>query len=538
MNENPTVEIKNLQPITKFIYTLGVLPTSYLFSMTYQEQLTWLCNYISQTLIPAINTEGEAVQELQQLYKDLQDYVDNYFENLDVQAEIDNKLDEMVDNGTLENIIEPYLKNNAIFVFSTVADLQADENLVENQYVRTLGYYSINDGGDSLYKIRALSLSDTIDGSFLLALNDNSLVAELIVEGPVNFKQIGGKADNSSDNSTVWGNFIASDYKDLYIPEGNYKILSTIYLKDDVFIHGAGYSTILMIQPEGQLTLSNIADGHTDIRLRDFTIRVNGERDSYAILLYGLKTSYLENMTIRSDTGVDKYNGVALVLGNASQCYDNTISNCRFNRTCLSLVNSTDNFIIDNMIWANNLDECGSINIEGNCGNNTIRGNHLIGNDYGEIYIKSGQSLSQAIIDGNYFDNSTHGIYGNRLEFSSVTNNRFWDLGTDAINLSNMTLCSVANNNFVNVGHTAQSSADVVVATIGASTLSGNTHIKTSKYTYSTTQPCYTFTAASGSYTQSIVANTTCGTGANFAATTATTNVNYVNCYPSTKFPS
>ena len=109
MNEKPTIEVGKVPIITKFIYTLGVLPTSYLMTMTYEEQLTWLCNYISQTLIPAINNDVEAIQELQQLYIDLENYVNNYFDNLDVQEEIDNKLDKMIENGTFQQIISQYI---------------------------------------------------------------------------------------------------------------------------------------------------------------------------------------------------------------------------------------------------------------------------------------------------------------------------------------------------------------------------------------------------------------------------------------------
>ena len=108
MNENPTVEVNKLQPITKFIYTLGVLPTSYLMSMTFQEQLTWLCNFISTTLIPAINNDVEAVQELQNLYIELQEYVNNYFDNLDVQDEINNKIDAMAEAGYFQTLVENY----------------------------------------------------------------------------------------------------------------------------------------------------------------------------------------------------------------------------------------------------------------------------------------------------------------------------------------------------------------------------------------------------------------------------------------------
>lgn len=109
MNEKPTINLNTLKPITKFIYTIGALPTSYLMSMSYPEQLTWLCNYIMQTLIPNLNENTEAVQELQELYELLRTYVNDYFDNLDVQQEINNKLEEMSNNGELTQLIKNYV---------------------------------------------------------------------------------------------------------------------------------------------------------------------------------------------------------------------------------------------------------------------------------------------------------------------------------------------------------------------------------------------------------------------------------------------
>ena len=109
MNEKPEIEVGNLPVITKFIYTLGVLPTSYLMSMTYQEQVTWLYNYLQTQVIPLLNTESAAIQELQTLYELLRTYVNDYFDNLDVQEEINNKLNEMSEDGTLTNLIKNYV---------------------------------------------------------------------------------------------------------------------------------------------------------------------------------------------------------------------------------------------------------------------------------------------------------------------------------------------------------------------------------------------------------------------------------------------
>lgn len=91
------------------IMTIGNLPSSYVESLSYYECLLWLCNYLENTVIPAVNTNGEAVTELQGLYIELKNYVDTYFNNLDVQNEINNKLDEMSKDGTLTNLIKKYV---------------------------------------------------------------------------------------------------------------------------------------------------------------------------------------------------------------------------------------------------------------------------------------------------------------------------------------------------------------------------------------------------------------------------------------------
>ena len=108
---NPSVPSQVVAEVKfpKFINNLGIIPTSYKDSMNYYETLAWLCKYLEQTVIPTVNQNGEAVEELQNLYIELNSYVDNYFVNLDVQEEINNKLDSLVENGTLTNIIKNYI---------------------------------------------------------------------------------------------------------------------------------------------------------------------------------------------------------------------------------------------------------------------------------------------------------------------------------------------------------------------------------------------------------------------------------------------
>lgn len=98
--------IKKLNPFGKFCCTVGHIPTSYMVSLSYEEQLIWFCNFLEKTVIPTVNNNADSVEELQNLYIELKNYVDNYFENLDVQEEINNKLDEMAESGVLNSFLQ------------------------------------------------------------------------------------------------------------------------------------------------------------------------------------------------------------------------------------------------------------------------------------------------------------------------------------------------------------------------------------------------------------------------------------------------
>ena len=100
-------EIENLdpRPFTRFCMSIGAVPSSYLAGMTIEQQLLWFCSYLEKEVIPAVNNNAEAVEELQQLFTELHNYVEHYFDNLDVQEEINNKLDEMVESGELQELL-------------------------------------------------------------------------------------------------------------------------------------------------------------------------------------------------------------------------------------------------------------------------------------------------------------------------------------------------------------------------------------------------------------------------------------------------
>lgn len=175
--------MNNESPLKRMVATVGSLPTAYLESMSYYECITYLVKYV-ESVISTIDDNSELVKELQAEIIKLKQYMDNYFANLDIQQEIDTKLDEMADQGQLTQLILDYLQLGGLLMFDTKADLKATENLVDGSFAKTLGDSAYNDGYGFFYKIRELQVSDVPDDDELVALtNYPELVAEKIVDG-------------------------------------------------------------------------------------------------------------------------------------------------------------------------------------------------------------------------------------------------------------------------------------------------------------------------------------------------------------------
>ena len=212
--------INGLPPFKRFCITIGNLPSSYVDSMSYYECIMWLCNYLQNQVVPAINENAEAVNELI-----------NWFNNLDVQDEIDHKLDEMVESGQLQEIISEYLNSQAIFGYDTVDDMINAENLINGSYARTLGYYSKNDGGSATYKIRTITNEDVVNGMDIIQItNDDTLIAELISDKN-NVMCYGVDLNDTNNNNNTIINYVLNKMNYAYCKE-------EIILNDELVLSG------------------------------------------------------------------------------------------------------------------------------------------------------------------------------------------------------------------------------------------------------------------------------------------------------------
>ena len=118
--------------------------------------------------------------------------------------------------------------------FNNVAAMKAAAGLQVGMLAGTKGYYSINDGGSSIYAIRVKTQDDVDDGGSIIIL-DNGNVAELITEGIVNVKQFGVVCDGVEDDAIQLQKAITfADFVDL---QGLDCLINTaITLKSDLTI--------------------------------------------------------------------------------------------------------------------------------------------------------------------------------------------------------------------------------------------------------------------------------------------------------------
>ena len=322
---SPQIQPQSLRPFTKFCCTIGNLPSSYLASMSYEEQLLWLCNYLENTVIPTINNNSEALQEVQNLFVELKNYVDNYFNNLDVQEEINNKLDEMAEDGTLQEIITAYLNSKAIFGFNNIESMKEATNLINGSFAKTLGYYSKNDGGSGLYKIRNITNEDIIDEASIIALSNENLVAELIIEhDTINAKQFGCYGDGEHDDGVLLNKCIEYAIQhnlNVFLNGGTY--LSSIPI---VLYGGASGEKTFIFEGDGingsiikpsQININVIElkalEGNTAEHINIKNISINGDNKGLngICIKNDLTNSKLENIHIKNCTQYGLTNDIA-----------------------------------------------------------------------------------------------------------------------------------------------------------------------------------------------------------------------------------
>ena len=229
-----TVETLDTTPFKKMVMTIGELPTSFIDSMTYYEMLAWFCDYLQNTVIPTVNNNADVSQELQDKYIELHDYVEHYFDNLDVQQEIDNKLDAMAMDGSLTTLIGAYVQPiqdaYEARVDASIAEQFAGQNVrIDNVEAQVSSAVE----GTPLPASSTADMTDTnrlyvntTDGNWYYYDGDSweiggTYEASVLSDGSVDIPNLVTNMQTQLEQINITGNDITLDTAGVYINIGN-----------------------------------------------------------------------------------------------------------------------------------------------------------------------------------------------------------------------------------------------------------------------------------------------------------------------------
>ena len=222
-NFNPNVIVPTKVDSFRF-WCQKVLPLVYDDSLSYYELLCKVVDYLNNT-INDVNILGTDVDNLNKAFIQLQGYVNDYFTTLDVQQEINKKLDEMANDGTLLALFSNYM----LYSVNNVKELK-NSNLLNNSRVKTLGYYNINDGGGADYFITNVKPTEYYE-----KLNNGNYA--VLDKNANNVRQFGAYGDGVHDDTNSI-QICINERDSVLIDNGTYLVTNTIHLKSGQTISG------------------------------------------------------------------------------------------------------------------------------------------------------------------------------------------------------------------------------------------------------------------------------------------------------------
>lgn len=217
-----------------------VLPLVYDDELSYYELLCKVIDYLNK-VIENVNQLSENFDELEKMFKTLKQFVEDYFKNLDLQEEVNKKLDEMAKDGTLSKIFGNYILTDSNATKMIIAPF-----FVSDKYPITQFYKSYD--GIAWEKINDVSLKGRDystyfhNGKLLLTgtpLNQNKLT---IIETS-NLREYVTHEYEPLTNKGIYGSEFFKDDNELYLiacyrisgdKPANYTYKNCLYkVKDD-----------------------------------------------------------------------------------------------------------------------------------------------------------------------------------------------------------------------------------------------------------------------------------------------------------------
>lgn len=187
------------------------------------------------------------------------------------------------------------------YFFDTVADMKASNDLIAGDYVVTLGFYSINDGGGSVYKI---TNTGTANETNIIAVGD--LNANLIYDDNNPASKFGLIPD---DNNEGVSNFqklcIAVDTGHNIVIDKTYYIdvdETFVLTNDTISISGDGNGVLKFNPSESLITLFNTQNCR-DIRVNGVTFENESNTNQVRLMRSDSTTRwYIDNYSFTNNT--------------------------------------------------------------------------------------------------------------------------------------------------------------------------------------------------------------------------------------------
>lgn len=434
---NPTIVPSSGVPMFRY-FCQKVLPAVYDDSLSYYELLCKM-TYKLNEVITTQNTQVDAIKELQSLYVELKNYVDNYFTNLDVQTEINNKLDQMAQDGTLEKLINIDILNNKLDKYT----IKTTNTITEIQEI-----LNINKPKIIIFEKGTYNLSNTLhlNKDTIINLNDSTLnfsveYAFFNFISTDEFLEYEGNSNIRIYNGTIAGGSISFCHaKNIKFTNVNFENCITDHIMQLMAINNC---IIDSCKFEG-IILQESDRNYTEMIQLDDSLYVNFPYFDQNNPTYDNTVN--QNITIKN-------------------CYFSKSSNTNYSfYTAFGMHSSNEEYMHKNINFINNelvnMENCG-LNLL-NCENVNICNNVFFKNIYETTSLGGGMirlrqrnknyNISNNIFNGNI---SALQLYGTPVlnEDIKVCNNIFKnytnDILTSVMHISNATI-EISNNKFEN----------------------------------------------------------------------------------------
>lgn len=414
-------------------HTIPVLPQVYGDELSYYELLNKVierCNSVSITV------------------NELIDYVNHYFDSLDVQQMINAKLDQMAQDGTLANLINNVIfssLNNSVnkraIKHLTVLEMINDTHIALNDVVITCGYYKVNDNGNAMYYVL------DVNSGYNIPLS-NGLFAYFVGDSGIP-EQFGCKGDDS-DDTTGLKNLLNTCKCVSFTPNKKYGFSSTLTIKGGTSING-NFSCLHSL----------IIDVSSDPN--DGLVKISGDNCVFTNIKFDGGMNNAGQKVNKHTYDRPSTNGRPILDTIAANKYTNIlIENCIFeNATGISIqLNDCDNVTVSNcQIRNSNRDSIfvigDAITIVGNiiedCEDNYIAiDTNFIARDISDIVIAQNTLKKSMTNTDRYNISLSVGIYVGNSDGRTITkcniNNNTIESNYIAVKVDNVKECRLNSN--------------------------------------------------------------------------------------------